>query len=65
MSLKKAHDVVEEGDGCSLAGVAQRDEVCVFRKPVDHDYYDAFAMYLGESFDEIHRYVCPDTRRHG
>ena len=41
-------------------GVAERYEVGVLREAVDHHEYDALAVHLGESFNEVQRNVSPN-----
>lgn len=49
------NNVVEEGlsDGRRQVGVAERYEVRILRKTVDHREDDALALHLGEPFNEV------------
>jgi hypothetical protein len=56
------NDAGEEctGHRCRRVGMAERDEVRILRKPVDHHEDDRFATNLRECLNKIHGDVCPD-----
>jgi hypothetical protein len=49
----------DHSDGRGGVGVAQCDEVCVFREVIDHHQDYRFLARLQESLDEINGYVLP------